>query len=390
MSVIGIELRADRAIGIVRQRGRAGATVEVPFDPAQPEVAVSALRAALGRASAIHLTIGLAHLDVAPVQVPAVDRATARAIVTTNADRFFLLGEPSAVAVDARGQLGFATSALALGRWVDAFERWAPVRAIEGAPESLLRALRAHDVRDAHLVLAAAERERGVIDIANGELTQVRRVPQVRGAAEWNGAQPISATQARAIPPESLVAWGATAANPSDDSAMLLSPSLAQRLVARRWWRSVQLSALALVALIAAAASLAGWRERTLHALDARVAALTPEVAGPLAEREALARAAAEAAELATANGIEPLAVLARLGERLPVDAVLQRVQFDGEGWQLIGTTRNTEAVVRRLAADSLFTDVRIAGPTTRFRDGGVMVESFTLAFRVRGPGAMP
>ncbi|MCU0635986.1 MAG: PilN domain-containing protein [Gemmatimonadaceae bacterium] len=392
-----MELTGDRAVAIVRERGgRMGASTEVPFDPEAPDAAVAQLRASCGAVGGVHLSIGLAHLEVAPVTLPAVPRATARTIVGTNADRFFLGTGASAVAVDARGTLGFATSADSIARWVQTFEQWAPVRVIEPAPESTLRALVAAGTRDAHLSVTAGPGEQGVLDITDGQLARVRRVPVVRGAADLNGARPLAASAAGAVPLHAFAAWGATAADASDDGAMLLSPELVRRFARRRQWRGARAAGALLVAVGLLGWALASWRERTLRALEARVATLTPQATQPLASRDALARLAAERAALATRATVDPLAVLSALSDRLPVDAVLQRVQFDGALWQVTGTTRNTDGVVRRLAADARFATVRIAGPTTRFRDGRAMVESFTLAFtwqpgatgRPRGRGA--
>ncbi len=387
MSIVGVELTADRASAIVRTRGgSAGAHVEVPFDPSQPSATVDALRAAIGAASGIHLSIGLAHLDVAPVTVPRVARATARAIVATNADRFFLGSNAPAVGINASASIGFAAPADQVARWVAALEQWAPVRVVEAAPESILRGLTAHGVRDAHLALAAGAQDHGVVDIADGALVRVRRVPALRGAAELNGAAPLSDRLTRTIPAAAFAAWGATAADAGDESAMLLSPAMAATFAARRLWRGVRAAALLGVSMVALCAALSHWRSRTLAALEARVAELTPQAAVPLALRATVARANAEQAAIAATPAVDPLTVLATLSNRLPVDAVLQRLHFDGASWQLIGTARTTESVVRRLSSDSQLVDVRLAGPTTRFRDGRSMVESFTLSFRTRAP----
>jgi hypothetical protein len=391
VSVVGVELRVDRASAIVRLRGgRVGAHAEVAFDPSSPEGAVVALREALGRVRSVHLAIGLAHLDVAPVTVPKVARETARAILATNADRFFLGTSAAAVGIERSMTLGFAASAADVQRWVDAFERWAPVTVVEAMPESLLRGLAAHEIRDAHLLIAAGAGDHGVIDVRDGALTRVRRVPLLRGPSELNGAQPLAAQMARAIPPDVFVAWGASAADPSDQSAMLLSQDMQRSWSARRWWRGAQLAALALLGVAAMATSAGRWRARTLTALEARVQALAPQAGEPLRLRATLAAAAQERAVLAASPVVDAINVLSTLSRQLPPDAVLQRLQFDGESWQLIGTTRNTESVVRRLSSDSLFANVRLAGPTTRFRDGGAMVESFTLAFTTRRPSAAP
>ncbi|MCU0647708.1 MAG: PilN domain-containing protein [Gemmatimonadaceae bacterium] len=385
-----MELTADRAIAIVRERGgRMGVTAEVPFDPASPDDAVAQLRAACGGVSAVHLTVGLAHLEIAPVSLPSVPRPTARAIVATNADRYFLAQDTPAVAVDAHGTVGFATAADALARWVRAFERWAPVRVIEVAPESTVRALTSVGTRNAHLRMQAGPAEDGVLDVADGRIARVRRVPLAR-VGELNGAQPLAASLTRDIPTTAFSAWGAAAADPADDGAMLLSPALARRLAARRQWRGLQAALAMLLAGGALAWSLAQWRSRTAEALDARIATLTPQAAEPLAARDRLTRAASERAVLAKPVGIDALPVLAALSARLPIDAVLQRAQFDGQQWQITGTTRSTDGVVRRLAEDARFGEVRIAGPTTRFRDGGVTVESFTLAFTWRSVERTP
>jgi len=126
------------------------------------------------------------------------------------------------------------------------------------------------------------------------------------------------------------------------------------------------------------------WRDRTLAALEQRAAALQREAEPAEAARDRLARAQAELSLLAadaqhTAQSAS--AVLARVGERLPRDAFVQRAEWDGAAWRLDGSAIDAAALVPRLETDSLLRNVRSLAPSTRFLDGGRPRNSFSIGF---------
>lgn len=122
--------------------------------------------------------------------------------------------------------------------------------------------------------------------------------------------------------------------------------------------------------------------DRRLGALTTQVRRLETAAAAAVAAQARLQRTQEERQQLTAPAGVEsPLAVLVRLGERLPADVVLQELGWDGDGWRLQGSARNAETVLPRLSAAG-FADVRSLAPTTRFVEGGRQRSSFTVGFR--------
>ncbi|MDF1506538.1 PilN domain-containing protein, partial [Roseisolibacter sp. H3M3-2] len=98
--------------------------------------------------------------------------------------------------------------------------------------------------------------------------------------------------------------------------------------------------------------------------------------------------ASARASAALEARRADPLAVLEALGERLPDGAAVSALRQEGDAWTVDGTARDPAAVVDVLAAEPRLADVRAVAPSTRFADGGVPVETFSIAFRAAAGGA--
>ena len=84
---------------------------------------------------------------------------------------------------------------------------------------------------------------------------------------------------------------------------------------------------------------------------------------------------------------IDPLRVLAALGERLPRDVTVLNARAIGDEWRIDGTATNAAAILPALDGDPRFVDARFLAATARYREGGKTYESFSLAFRAK-PGA--
>jgi hypothetical protein len=84
---------------------------------------------------------------------------------------------------------------------------------------------------------------------------------------------------------------------------------------------------------------------------------------------------------------MDPLRVLAALGERLPRDVTVLNARAIGDEWRIDGTATNAAAILPALDGDPRFADARFLAATARYREGGKMYESFSLAFRAK-PGS--
>ena len=391
---IGLELLADRVRAVaLGRRGRAPrATAEVPWDPARPELAVSELRARLGDASRIGVAVGLAFLDVQRVALPPARGEARRRMVALDPARVFPLREPVVVALaddappvrgDAAGEPAFALSREQVRAWMVALEAWGPVDSVEPAPAALARALGAAPTGDGEYRMPAAASEEGVVQLRGGRVLQVRRAPRWTDDAQ---------APAEASTPAGDDAWRVAigAALGADDAplAVQLLPDDLTRAVARRRLAAItRAGALCALAIGLALGAADRQRARTANALQRALRAELPgaEVAESLQARLAALDGAARATAALTTRRVDPLSVLATLGERLPPDAVVTALRLQGDDWTVEGTARDAAALVPALAADPRLADVRALSPTSRFVQRGTPVETFALAFSLAG-----
>jgi len=145
---------------------------------------------------------------------------------------------------------------------------------------------------------------------------------------------------------------------------------------------------------VLAAAAADRWRNGTLRALEADVAARREAAAPGESALAATARLDAEVRVLAQATGPggsaprgATLGALAAISNALPQDVVILNARVVGQEWQLDGTAASAAALVPHLDRDGHFEDVRLLTASSRFRDGPRTRETFSIALRVR-PGA--
>jgi hypothetical protein len=385
-AVVGIELGTHAVRAVVHAaRGRVTAVHTSAWSPTRPEEAVATLRAACGPVSRIVLAVGLARLHVKAVALPPIDGASRRQVLRTEPERFFTVAPATPLAVtvlDAAG-LALAADADEVASWVAAFETWAPVARVEGAPVALARTVAASGVRDGTVTLEAGDGERGTITLREATLAGVRRTIAM---AETTTDEAPSFAVAD-VPLSHHVAHGAAlGARDADVSTRLLAAADEARLV-RDVRRTRLVWGLAAATWCAATVYAAGWsRDQALLAVENELAAQRPALAVAQAVADTVRRLDLEvdAIEAQGAAARDPLDVLGLVGERLPEDAVAQRLRMSGDAWTVDGNAAAATAVLAALAAEPRFTDVRFLAPSTRFRDGNEDRESFSIAFVVR------
>jgi len=151
--------------------------------------------------------------------------------------------------------------------------------------------------------------------------------------------------------------------------------------------------ALLLLALaLAAALAVTPTVKLKLRAMQAAMAwsALEPKAATPLAQRDTLVRLQDDllALQEATADRVDPLAVMDLLTRLVPDDTWLQRLQVQGARVVISGQTPNTAALMNTLSTHPDVKDVRAPNPATRAMGG--TRENFTveLTLAPRTPAA--
>lgn len=385
-AVVGIEIGTHELRAVVHAaRGRVSGVHAVAWDASRPDDAVAALRTACGPVSRIVLAIGLARLHVKAVALPPIDPASRRQVLRTEPERFFTVSAatPLAVTVLDGASLALAADGADVEAWVAAFETWAPVTRVEGAPVALARALVAAGVRDTTASLEAGDGEQGRITLRDGVLAAVRRTIAIGDATP---ADP-STIAIEAVPATHLVAHGAAlGARDANVATRLLTADHDARI--ERDVRRTRFGwGLAAATWCAVALHAAGWsRDQTLLAVENELAAQRPALAVAQAVADTVRRLDLEvdAIEAQRTTTRDPLDVLGLVGRRLPEDAVAQRLRMTGDGWTVEGNAAAATAVLAALAAEPRFTDVRFLAPSTRFRDGSDDRESFAIAFVVR------
>lgn len=377
-----VHLRAVVASG---WRDVAQRTLELPWNPAEPEGAIARLREQVGAVDAIAVAVGLGFLHVKRVELPPAPHVAREQMLALESERFFAATPPVTVALAPGGAVAFAVDGDALERWTAALERWSPVVRVDAAPVSLARALaRGNSAVTGDFALEAGEGEHGLATLRGGALVAVRRIPHTVGAPPAATAPAIAS-----VPATHLAAWGALLGEDEDEQGTL-APAARRRSFASRRQRRFAVAVVAAVAGVAfALLSADRWRARTLQALETDVAARRAAAAPGEAALAARSRLDQEVATLgrlsASRNG--SLHALAAISAALPADAVIQGAHAVGRDWEIDGTASSAAALVPALDKDGRFENVRLRAASSRFRDGARTRETFSLALRVR-PGA--
>lgn len=384
---VALELTPEHLRAVVASGWRdvAQRTVDVAWDPAQPEGGVAQLRAQVGSVDAIAVAVGLGFLHVKRVELPPAPQAAREQMLALESERFFATTAPVTVALAPGGTVTFAADADALERWTAALERWAPVVRVDAAPVALARAI-AHGnaTVSGEFALGAGHGEHGVVTLRSGVLAGARRIPQAAGVP------PAATAPVRgAVPATHLAAWGALLGEDEDELGTLAPPQRRRSFASRRRRRLAVAVVAAVAGLALAVLSADRWRARTLQALETDVAARRAAAAPGEAALAARARLDQEVAMLGTlaASRNGALTALAAISAALPADAVIQGAHAVGRDWEIDGTASSAAALVPALDKDGRFENVRLRAASSRFRDGTRTRETFSLALRVR-PGA--
>ena len=378
---LGLEFTPTQVRGIVATSwsDRPARTFELAWDPDRPQAVVDALRGQVASPDAIFVAIGLGFLHLSRVQLPPSGDESRERMVRLEPERFFAATALVRPSLAAGSDVAFAVDAAWLDDLLRALEPWAPVARVEPAPLAVVAGLPAGT--SGTWTMDAAPDETGLLEAKLGRLTTVRRVPL---AVTAPAADVLPDTGG--VPGSHLGAWGALRRDDEPLTGSLLSEP--QRVAARRRVaRGVATAALAAVAgvtflLVAADRS----RERTLAALETEVERLT-SVARPALEAQAhLALAQHEAAivRVSLSERSDPASALAAIGDVLPRDVVILTARATGNDWQIDGTARNAAALVPLLDSRERFDNVRSLAGSSRFRDGNVTRESFSIALHVR------
>ena len=382
---LGLEITRThvRAVALAAWGNRPRAVAEVPWDAEHPAAAVGALSSRFGRVGRIALSVGLDYLHVKHVDLPPAPARVRRLMIAVEPDRFFPV-QDERVAVGLHGAIAFALDQTLLERWVEAFETWAPVESVEASPVTLARAV--GPTSDGTFTFALGDAGLGVIDIRKGALVAARHLT----SAPANVAVPGHALPTvRDVPPESLAAWGAALGLDGDLDGMMLAGTMRDTIARRRTRRVVGAAAACALGLGFALWALDRSRDDVLARLVAEQQALETRAAPAAALQAQLVALDREesVAGAVTASRMDPLRVLASLGERLPRDVTVLNARAIGDEWRIDGTATNAAAILPALDGDPRFADARFLAATARYREGGKMYESFSLAFRAK-PGS--
>ena len=380
----GIELTPTvvRLVRLAPLTGSVSQTVEMPWDPARPLDAVNALRAKVGALQGISLAIGLGFLEVARLDLPPVSATERARIVELEPDRYFAAApanrESLVVTVAPDESITFAAPGALVRSWLSAFETWAPVDWVEPAPLSLARALGS---QSATYAIEATGHEVGLLQIARGRLTSVRRTLDKRASAD---ARPLPSLSS--VPAQFAAAFGVARSRSQADAAALAPDEWRRGLAARSRFALATNTLAAIAALVFAVWSADRWRERTLSALQTQIAEV--EARGAPADT-ALRMLRSRESEARTINDISvnrpnPHAALAAISAVLPREATVLSARASGNDWQIDGTTTDASTLVPLLDRHERFDSVRFLSASSRYRDANRSYETFSIAFRFR------
>lgn len=379
-----VVLLVDRSeVRVLRSAAVSGGAADADADAAaaasvawNPDASVGEMTRALAPLQAttrvragLVVVIGLGLLDIAQPELPPVSNAARHALLLRDADRYFPIEGPAAVALSY--PFALAAPSERFGAWMQAIATIGRLRAVITIADALVRA-----GTNGSWTVAAGAGESAYVTIEGGALRDLRRHRQTAGE-----------TPPRAPVPLAHVARGAAAALGAPLDTMLLDHALASRLTAGRRWQSTQRAAAALLLAGGLAWSADRWHAHQLTRADAELARLTNSAAPAQTSALRLQRARAELDLLKPQTSASAADVLARLGAVLPRDAFVQRLDWDGSVWRIDGSAANAPAIVPVLDGDAMFSDVRIVSATTRFMDMGRQRESFSISFQTRDAG---
>lgn len=377
---VGLELTTTEVLA-VRLRSFGGGVLEtrrVPWDPAHPEAAVTALRAAFGPASQLAVAVGLGFLELKRVELPPAPIAERERMLQLEPDRYFAVGGTALVtALDEGSGIAFAAPRELLERWTDALEMWAPVERVEAAPVAVARVV---DV-SGRFVLDTDAGTPGVLEMRDRRLQAARRLAP---HTDRNGARPLPAIDGAGD--VFHAALGAARGIDGPLAGTLASDEQRAAVAHRRrralWGWSVAAAA----AVLFSGWAFERWQERELAALNREAGALTASATPALDAQRRLVSLGAEVAALRSAQtlGAQPLAALAALSQTLPPDAVVTSARMQGDEWEVDGTAREAARLLPILDQSGRFEQVRSRGATSRFNDRGTIRESFSIAVRFK------
>lgn len=378
---VGIEITRThvRAVALGALGKRPRTIAEAEWDGEHPAVGVGAIAGRLGRVGRIGLAIGLEHLHVKHVELPPAPPSVRRQMLAVEPDRFFPV-QDERVVVGVEGNVAFAMDEALLDRWIAAFESWAPVENVEAAPVALARALAG--TGDASYAHPLGDTDHAIVAVRGGQLVAARHVSGVM-VDSAHGLPRVGD-----VAPTALTAWGAALGLDGDLDAMIIGAPQRRTIQRRRSRRVAGAAAACVIALGFALWAVDRSRDDVLARLTAEQQALESRAAPGAALQAQLAALEQEDA-VATAvstSRVDPLRVLAALGERLPQDVTVLNARAIGDEWRIDGTARNAAAILPALDGDRRFSDARFLAATARYREGGRTYESFSLAFRAK-PG---
>lgn len=377
---VGVELAEDRirAVTVSRWSRKPEQTFEIRWDPRAPRDAVALLRSHLGDVSGIGMSVGLAYTHVKHVKLPPVAADERRGILTLEPDRFFAMDSSRIVVAAAdESDLVFASDSALVESWVEAFQSWAPVSVVEPSAFSLARALGAGGVRSGTFEMPSAVGEKGLVEIADQNVTTARRVDET---APENRS--LATPSVRGLQPGFLPAYGAAVGFDAPLSETLFPDAELRRVRSERRMRTVRAAVNLLLALAFAVAAVDRSRSRVLERENQEITDLTAQAEGPAAIQSRLAQLDLEASTVAsTGSGhADPVAVLAAISRRLPHDAVVMSIRADGDEWQIDGTATHAASIVPALDADPSLKNVRFLSASSRFNEGNRSYETFSVA----------
>ncbi len=380
--IVGIEISGERirAVVVSRVMGRPLRRFDVPWRDDSIHEAVQLLQANLGGVSAIGIAVAMEFLFPKQIKLPPVSATEKRRMISLEQDRFFPVASPLVVAPVQGEDIVLGADALAIERWIVAFEQWAPVQNVEGSPSAFVRAARSFRLPDGVYEFPSGSNEISYCDVRGGRLFSARRV---RAAARDSSAHEVPELQG--VPGEFAPAFGAALGTDEGSDEMLLSEARHRRIRANRFQSLALAGALALATLGLASYSASQARARYLDRIDAEIATMRPRAvaAQSLQGRIELMGIASTAARDAQ-NSVDPLNVISVLSKRLPPDAVVMTVRGTGSDWQITGTAKDAGGIIPALDADPLIENVRFLAGTSRFTEGRRTYETFSIGFRAR------
>lgn len=391
--------------------------LQIPWDPEEPEEAISVLRDHYGRVSNVSAAVDLRLLHVKRLRLPEVSARERRRILSLEPERFLpVRGVDLAFAVLEDGDVVFAVPEARLMAWSKALRTLGALERIEPAPVAIARALTKLHSEDALLLRDGGGRGVEMTDVQGGRLVSARRVygeiedavgeldGQGTNAARarllyltpWDESEAKALTETRQdlevkpppapadLDPSYIAAYGA-ALQPGESWREALLTAEMEREITWRHRGRLAIATLAFAAaLVFAMASLDTYRARAERTLDSRIATLRQQAAPALdlqSRSETLLRELSALAEIREGRP-DVLSGLLELSQNLPVGSWLQSLRITDGEWQIDGYARDAAALIPLLEAGPGFEEVRFLSGTNRTRVGGETYENFSLAFR--------